>query len=78
MKKEIKDLIDKGADIEFSYNGKEYTLLAWIDKGISVGEKNNDADDNIFSDYDDLMNNFIIDGKPFKDIVDDIIITFSS
>lgn len=78
MKKEIKRLIDKQADIEFSYKGKEYTLLAWTDEGITVGEKNNDADDNVFSDYDDLMSNFIIDGKPFGDIVEDIVIIFSS
>ena len=78
MKIEIRELIDKHADVEFSYNGKEYTLLAWIEEGISVGEKNNDADDNVFTDYDDLMNNYFIDGKPFKSIVDEISITFSS
>lgn len=78
MINKLRDLVNEQADVEFSYNGKEYTLLAWIDEGISVGEKDNDLDDNIYSDFDDLLNNYRIQGSCFRDILDDIVITFSS
>ena len=78
MKQKFKELIDMGADIEFSYNDKQYTVLAWVPEGISVGEQNNDEDDNIFSDFDDLMENYVIDGVKFKDVIEDIVIEFSS
>ena len=78
MKQKFKELIEMGADIEFAYNGKQYTLLAWVAEGISVGEQNNDADDNVFSDFDDLMENYVIDGEKFADIVEDVSIEFSS
>lgn len=78
MRQKFKELIDMGADIEFSYNGKMYILLAWIPEGISVGEQNNDEDDNIFSDFEDLMENYVIDGVKFSDVIEDIVIEFSS
>ena len=78
MKQKLRELIEMGADIEFAYNGKQYTLLAWVAEGISVGEQNNDEDDNVFSDFDDLLENYIIDGEKFADIVEDVIIEFSS
>ena len=78
MKQKFRELIDMGADIEFSYNGKRYTLLAWVTEGISVGEQNNDADDNIFSDFEDMMENYVIDGSKFKDIVEEVVIEFST
>ena len=78
MKQKFRKLIENGADIEFSYNGKQYTLLAWVAEGISVGEQNNDEDDNVFSDFDDLMGNYIINGEKFADIVEDVVIEFSS
>lgn len=78
MKQKFKELIDMGADIEFSYNGKQYTLLAWVPEGISVGEQNNDEDDNLFSDFDDLLENYVIDGVKFNDVIEDVVIEFSS
>ena len=78
MKQKFRKLIENGADIEFSYNGKQYTLLAWVSEGISVGEQNNDEDDNVFSDFDDLMENYIINSEKFADIVEDVVIEFSS
>lgn len=77
MKDKLKELIDAGADIEFNFNGKDYTILAWIDEGISVGEKNKN-DDNVFKDFDDLRNNYIIDGQVFGSVLDDIKLTFTS
>lgn len=78
MKQKFRKLIENGADIEFSYNGKQYTLLAWVAEGISVGEQNNDEDDNIFSDFDDLLEHYTIDGVRFADIIEDVILEFSS
>lgn len=78
MRQKFEELINMGADIEFSYNGKQYALLAWIAEGISVGEQDNDEDDNIFSDFDDLMENYMIDGVKFADIIEDVHIDFSS
>ena len=52
--------------------------MAWVAEGISVGEQNNDEDDNVFSDFDDLMGNYIINGEKFADIVEDVVIEFSS
>lgn len=77
MKDKLKELIDAGADIEFNFNGKDYTILAWIDEGISVGEKNKN-DDNVFKDFDDLRNNYIIDGQVFGSVLNDIKLTFTS
>ena len=78
MRQKFKELIDMGADIEFSYNGKMYTLLAWVQEGIVVGEQNNDEDDNIFSDFNDLMENYILNGIKFAEIIEDVVIEFSS
>ena len=78
VRQKFEELINMGADIEFSYNGKHYTLLAWIPEGISVGEQDNDEDDNIFSDFDDMLKHYVIDGVKFADIIDDVNIEFSS
>lgn len=78
MKQKIKDLIEYGADIEFSYRGKNYTILPWVEDGIAVGLQENDEDDHIFKDFDDLMENYVIDGVEFKDAINNIRILFSS
>ena len=78
MIQRIKELIEFGADIEFSYRGKDYTLLAWVEEGISVGLQGVDEDDHIFKDYNDLMENYVIDGVKFKDAIRDIEILFTS
>lgn len=75
---DLKKLIEYGADIEFSYRGKDYTMLPWVEDGISVGLQGYDEDDHIFKDFDDLMDNHVIDGVKFREAVEDINILFTS
>ncbi|MDU2283359.1 hypothetical protein [Clostridium sp.] len=56
-------------DISFSYNNKEYSICP-LDK-IYAGECLND-DDNSFDTFEEMINNWIVDGKKFKDIIKDI------
>lgn len=72
-----KSWVELGADVEFSYRGKAYTLTH-VPGGVKVGEQNNDADDNNFSDVDDLMNHYVINGVQFEDALEDIEIIYSS
>lgn len=74
-KKRFTELIELGADIEFLYNGKKYTILAWIDDGISIGEQNTD-NESIYSNCKDLLQNCIIDGTPLLNALPKIDITF--
>lgn len=57
-------------DISFSYNNKEYSICP-LDK-IYAGECLNDDDDNSFDTFEEMINNWIVDGKKFKDIVEKI------
>lgn len=75
--KNWKNWVEMGADVEFLYKGKKYTLIH-IPGGVNIGEQNNDEDDNDFSGFTDLMNNYVIDGVKFKDAVENIEILFSS
>ena len=75
--KSLRELVEYGADIEFKIYGKEYTILPWIDDGIVIGIKDSE-EDSIYQTYDDMVNNFAIDGKAMKDILEDIDITFTS
>lgn len=76
MSKKLKELVEFGADIEFRFQDKTYIILPWTDDGILIGEKN--SEDSIFSSYDDMINEYMLDGKLMKDIVDQIEITFTS
>lgn len=69
--KKLKELIDFGSDIEFKYNDKEYTILPWTEEGIVIGQQNSDKD-TIYKTSDELLNNYKIDGKLIKDIINDI------
>lgn len=77
MLEELKNKIERGADIEFRYMDEDYTILGWLEEGVAVGRHGAD-EDFIFKDADDLMENYVIHGKRFKDIVEDIEILFSS
>lgn len=56
-------------DLEFTYNDKWYYICP-LNNIYSAGEAN--KDDTEYKTFDDLINNFIIEGKPLKDIVKDI------
>lgn len=75
--KKLKEAIEFGADIEFRYKEKDYTILAWFDEGISIGPQNSD-DDSIYKTSDELINNHKIENKAIKDIINDIEILFMS
>ena len=76
MLQKLADLINSGADIEFSVNGRMYTILPWTDGGITIGPQNSD-DDMVFKDVDALVSGFLIDGKPLANIIDQVVIVFS-
>lgn len=56
-------------DIEFSYNGKDYFICP-LNNIFSAGEA--DKTEAEYKTFDDLINNFMIEGKPLKDIITDI------
>lgn len=76
MNQKLKDLVEFGADIEFSYRGKDYVILPWTDDGIVIGPK--DGEDSVYGSYDDMINNYVIDGMYLKDILEKIKIDFTS
>ena len=63
--------VDFGFDIEFRYKGNDYTVLPWTDEGVVIGPQNSD-EEIIYESADDLINNYRIDGKCIKDIIQDI------
>lgn len=77
MLQQLKDLIDSGGDIEFSVCGKKYTILPWTDSGIVIGPQGSD-DDQTFPSSDDLLDGYLIDGKPLRKLNHKIKILFHS
>ena len=69
--------MEMGADIEFTVNGKDFVILAWVKEGIVIGPADID-EDAIFPDADSLMDGYIVDGKPLSEWMDEIVIRFSS
>lgn len=78
MNDELKKLVDFGADIMFVCRGIGYTILAGADEGIIIGIQNDDDNDGCFETYEDMVDNYLIDGKKMRDVLDDIRITFTS
>lgn len=54
------------SDLEFEYNGRSYFICP-IDGRYSAGESWTTEFD--FKDFDDLVNNFIVQDKPLKTIL---------
>ena len=69
-------MIDSGADIEFSVNGKRYVILPWTDMGVIVGMHGTD-DDSVFQNADAVIDGYIIDGKPLAAWLDVLRINFN-
>lgn len=76
MLQKLKDLINIGADIEFSANGRMYTILPWTDEGITIGPQGSN-NDMVFDDADALLSGFLIDGTPLTQMIDQVVIVFS-
>ncbi len=58
-------------DITFRYQEKEYVICLLKGKYF-CGEAGNDEDDNIFDSFEDMADNWIIQGNKLKDIVKNI------
>lgn len=59
----------------FGYKGKDYTICSPNGK-FYVWAEDSPNDENLeFNDYEDLINNWIIQGKPLKSILDEIELT---
>lgn len=77
MLQKLKNLIDAGADVEFTLNNKQYVILPWTDDGIVIGLKDSD-DDVTYPTFEQLTSHFIIDGAPFSQQIENITIDFTS
>lgn len=75
-KAELIEKIENGSDIMFSVSGKQFTILTWMDDGIAIGEQHpNDGDLQYYDTAEDLVERFMIDGKPLGAIASNIKIT---
>lgn len=59
-----------GLDIEFNYNGIGYGVFGWTKDGPTAFRKEQYGFyEKQFSNADALLDGFIIDGKPLRDII---------
>ncbi|SDA20100.1 hypothetical protein SAMN02910447_01681 [Ruminococcus sp. YE71] len=81
-KKELIELIDTSGDIMFDCEDKHYTILTWTDEGIFIGEQITETQKKDRHEYfktgEQLVSEFLVNGKPLGDICDRIVITFSN
>lgn len=73
----LREMVEFGSDVEFEYCGKQYVILPWTAQGILIAEQHTE-NEAVYETYDDLLSRHILDGTPFKDVVDKINITFHS
>lgn len=74
-KKELIQLIEKGSDIMFDCLGKHFTILTWTDDGIYIAEQDTEKNEQTFSTATELVDNYIIKGKPLRECLDSLKIT---
>lgn len=59
-----------GMDIEFAYGAYRYTVFGWYENGPLIGRQSPYDDvEQQFSTPDALLDGFIIDGKPLREII---------
>jgi len=68
---ELIEEIDNNFDIEFEYAGKQYSICP-TGKGPSIAERNNEETYMTFINGSDLVEKYLINGKPLKDIVQEV------
>ena len=61
--------------IVFTVVGKGYTILVWLEEGISIAEWNKEETEMIYPDAKSLVENFKVDCVPLGDLVGEIKIT---
>ncbi|MBQ2968716.1 MAG: hypothetical protein IJE10_11440 [Clostridia bacterium] len=76
-KNELINLIDEGADIEFSFRGEMYTVLAWTPDGIVIGKQNSSSDE-IFQDCKTFLKKCKIEGVPIMEALPEMDILYHS
>lgn len=59
--------IDFGDDVEFECCGKRYTILGWWEAGPNIAEQVTEANEQTFKDGTDLVDHYLIDGKPIAE-----------
>jgi hypothetical protein len=69
-------VIESGGAIMFDCNGKHYTLLIWTDEPIYIAEQKTEENEAKFETIEDLVEHYMIGGKPLKERVNEIKITF--
>lgn len=75
-KAELIEKIETGSDIMFSVAGKQFTILTWTDDGIAIGEQHpNDGDLQYYDTAEDLVESYMVDGKPLGAIASKVKIT---
>lgn len=77
MYKKLKELVEFGADIEFDFQENSYTILPWSAEGISIGLQNSN-NDHIYKTFDEMINNYQLNGHIMRDVLNQIDITFTS
>lgn len=55
----------------FDYNGTEYNIC-YIKNQFYIGISGDESTDKVFDTVDEMLNDYYIDGKPLKQIVDKI------
>lgn len=69
-------LIDNGRDIMFDVSGKHYTVLTWTEGGICIDEQDpNGGNEFYFISGEKLVDGFLVNGVPLRNLIDDVIIT---
>jgi hypothetical protein len=67
---EFIDDCNAGLDIEFAYGKYQYTVLSWLDGGPLIGRQAPYDDvEQQFETPEQMLDKFMIDGKPLKDII---------
>lgn len=58
-------------DIVFDYAGQMYVICPWGSERYTAGPSGS-IDDQDFIGFDNLINSWLVEGKPLKDILSDI------
>lgn len=67
--------INEGNEIEFSYNGKMYSITYWEDS-ICIIEFYQDDTEKLYKTAEELVNDYTLQGHVLKDIIQDIEVVF--
>ncbi|ERK30196.1 hypothetical protein [Clostridium intestinale] len=71
-KEKLKNEIEKN-DVIFRYNNKYYSICYFRDK-YSVYETDVEHSEQRFNSFEEMIENFNIEGKAFKDVIGEIIL----